>query len=74
MADRTVLEEARKIINRGRLSEWACAVLDVSRWKYDRKGWHDVARLGANKIIDLLRYTEMLEAEVERLRKEVNDD
>lgn len=63
------LEEARKAVGRERLAGRACGVLDIGVWQYDRKGWRDVARLGANKIVDLLRYTEMLEAEVKRLRE-----
>lgn len=72
MTDR--LKEAREQTDVTRLAEWACGVLDIGVWRYDRKGWRDVARLGANKIIDLLRYIEMLEAEIKRLNEEAKDD
>jgi len=42
--------------------EWACAVLDVGSWKYDRKGWRDVARVGARKVSRLVTYIAVLEA------------
>jgi len=42
--------------------EWACAVLDAGQWKYDRKGWHDVARVGARKVSRLVTYVAVLEA------------
>jgi len=51
--------------------EWACAVLSRHRLSYDRRGWHDVARVGANKVIDLAIQLEEKTAELKKVRREL---
>lgn len=58
--------EARVAADVSSCAEWACAVLDRGAWSYDRKGWRDVARIGANRIIDLIGYIALLESELKR--------
>lgn len=48
----------------GLAADLACMVLDSRVWKYDRLGWHQVARNLANKLLSQ-------SLEVERLTKRV---
>lgn len=49
-------------------AHWACGVLDAKRYNYDRRGWHDIARIGANKVLDLVARIEALEKRLDDAR------
>jgi len=53
-------------ITPGLAADLACVVLDLKVWRYDRKGWHQVARNLANKLL-------AQSLEVERLNKRVRE-